>query len=111
MPALGQDYLRDALSQLAGWSANDQGIRRTFEIDDSQHADLTERAKIYADALRLRPDIRRIDGRTQVRICDPGDGLTAQEVTLAARIEDAYRTVTANPVGFPYPAHERADSR
>lgn len=96
MPALGQDFLRDALSRLTGWSCDNREIRRTFEIDESQHADLTERAKVVADALRLRAEIRRVDGRTQVRICDLGNGLTAREVTLAARIEDAYRTVTEN---------------
>jgi hypothetical protein len=94
MPALGQDFLRDALSRLTGWSGNGQEIRRTFEIDESQHADLTERAKVFADALSLRADIRRVGGCTQVRIYDPGNGLTAREVALAARIEDAYRRVT-----------------
>jgi pterin-4a-carbinolamine dehydratase len=96
MPALGQDFLRDALSRLTGWSTDTREIRRTFEIDECQHADLTERAKVVADALCLRAEIRRVDGRTQVRICDPGNGLTAREVALAARIEDAYRTVTRN---------------
>jgi pterin-4a-carbinolamine dehydratase len=96
MPALGQDFLRDALSRLTGWSGDCTEIRRTFKIDESQHADLTERAKVVADALSLRADIRRVDNCTQVRICDPGNGLTAREVALAARIEDAYRTVTGN---------------
>ncbi|MGH3656634.1 MAG: 4a-hydroxytetrahydrobiopterin dehydratase [Micromonosporaceae bacterium] len=94
MAAFGQDFLNDALEQLAGWSGDHHEIRRTLDIDDSQHADLTERAKVCADALHLRADIRRVDGRTHVRICDNDGGLTAREVALAARIEDAYRTVT-----------------
>ena len=94
MVAFDQDFLDDALSQLSGWSGDRHEIRRTFAITDSQHADLTERAKVYADALRLRPEIRRVNGVTQVRICDPDGALTAREVALAARIEDAYQTVT-----------------
>ncbi|MQA27630.1 MAG: pterin dehydratase [Micromonosporaceae bacterium] len=94
MAALGQDFLHDALSQLDGWSNDRHEICRTFDIDESQHADLTERAKVFADAFRLRPDIRRVNGLTQVRIAQHAEGLTATEVALAARIEDAYRVVT-----------------
>lgn len=90
MAALGQDFLHDALSQLTGWSSDGHEIRRTLEIDESEHADLTERVKVYSDALHLRPDVRRADGRTHIRI---RGALTTAEVTLAARIEDAYRSV------------------
>jgi hypothetical protein len=50
---------------------------------------------VVADALQLRPEIRRLNGHTQIRVggTDAG-GLTAGAVTLAARIEDAYRTIT-----------------
>ena len=99
MAALSQDFLQDALSQLSGWSTDNQEIRRTFDINDSQHADLTERAKVVADALRVRPDIRRVGGRTQIRIAQHAEGLTASEVALAARIEDAYRAVTRTSLG------------
>jgi pterin-4a-carbinolamine dehydratase len=48
-----------------------------------------------ADALQLQPEIRRTDGQTRIRLTSPDDaGLTAGEVTMAARIEDAYRTIT-----------------
>jgi len=56
---------------------------------------LTERVKIVADALQLRPSIRRLDGYTQIRVGTPSGALTAGEVTLAARIEDVYRAVTS----------------
>ena len=94
MGALGRDLLHDALSQLGGWSGDTHELRRTLEITESEHAALTEWAKIFSDALRLRPDIRRVDGRTHVRICDPDNGLTAREIALAARIEDAYQMLT-----------------
>jgi pterin-4a-carbinolamine dehydratase len=89
------DYLVDALTLLAGWSRSDQEITRTLALDENQHAALTERIKVAADALQLQPEIRRADGETRIRLSTPdGAGLTAGEVTMAARIEDAYLTIT-----------------
>jgi 4a-hydroxytetrahydrobiopterin dehydratase len=94
MLPLGRDDLRDALSQLKDWIADTCEIRRTMLLDESEHAALTERIKVVSDALQLRPDVRRLDGYTQVRLRTPNGGaLTAGEVRLAARIEDVYRGV------------------
>ena len=94
-----QDYLSDALACLVGWTREGRELRRTLPLDDSQHAALTERIKVAADALQLRPVIRRADGHTQIRLGSGEEAptLTAGEVTLAARIEDAYRTILGNP--------------
>ena len=90
-----QDYLSDAFALLAGWTRDEREIRRTLRLDDVQHAALTERVKVVADALQLRPEIRRLNGHTQIRLGTPDStALTPGEVTLAARIEDAYRTIT-----------------
>ena len=90
-----RDYLSDALALLAGWTRDGREIRRTLRLDDSQHAALAERIKVVADALQLRPDVRRQDGQTQIRIGSPDESsLTPGEVAFAARIEDAYRTIT-----------------
>lgn len=92
------DYLTDALTLLAGWTRSDRDITRTLSLDESQHAALTERIKVAADALQLQPEIRRAGGETWIRLSAPdGVGLTAGEVTMAARIEDAYRTITGRP--------------
>ncbi len=89
------DYLSDALTLLSGWTRDGVQITRVLPIDDSQHAALTERIKVAADTLRLRPDVRRLNGYTQICLgARDGTGITDGEVTLAARIEDAYRTVT-----------------
>lgn len=89
------DYLDDALTLLDGWQRGEQALTRTLPIDDAQHAALTERIKVAADALQIRPRISRQNGATEIRLDAPdGGSLTASEVTLAARIEDAYRTVT-----------------
>jgi pterin-4a-carbinolamine dehydratase len=89
------DYLADALSLLDGWTRDGREFRRTLRLDDSQHAAITERIKVVADALQLRPQGRRLDGSTQIRLCTPDDGaLSDGEVTLAARIEAMYRMLT-----------------
>jgi hypothetical protein len=92
----GVDYLSDALALLRGWSREGREIKRVLRLDDAQHAALTERVKVVADALQLSPNIRRLDGCTQIRVGTPGGDLTAGEVTLAARIEDVYRSVTGD---------------
>jgi pterin-4a-carbinolamine dehydratase len=88
------DYLSDALAVLGGWTQDGVQLRRVLVCDDSQHAALTERIKVAADTLRIRPNIQRLEGHTQICL-DASDGttITDGEVTLAARIEDAYRTV------------------
>jgi 4a-hydroxytetrahydrobiopterin dehydratase len=93
----GGDYLSDALALLDGWSRDDRELTRTLPLDDTQHAALTERIKVAADALQLQPEIRRLNGETRIRLSTPeGTGLTAGEVTMAARIENAYRTITGH---------------
>jgi 4a-hydroxytetrahydrobiopterin dehydratase len=88
------DYLSDALAVLGGWTQDGVQLKRVLACDDSQHAALTERIKVAADTLRLRPSIRRLDGHTQILLgASDGEAITDGEVTLAARIEDAYRTV------------------
>jgi pterin-4a-carbinolamine dehydratase len=92
----GANYLNDALALLAGWSREGCELKRTLRLDDSQHAALTERVKVVADALQVRPNIRRLDGYTQIRVSTPSGTLTPSEVTFAARIEDVYRAITAD---------------
>src|SRR3954466_11521409 len=88
------DYLSDALALPGGWARDGVQLRRVLVCDDSEHAPLTERIKVAADTLRLRPSIRRLDGHTQICLGSrDGDAITDGEVTLAARIEDFYRTV------------------
>ena len=89
------DYLSDALGLLSGWTRDGVQIKRILPIDDSQHAALTERIKVAADTLRIRPAIRRTDGHTQICLGAESDEITHGQVTLAARIEDAYRTVVS----------------
>jgi 4a-hydroxytetrahydrobiopterin dehydratase len=88
-----RDYLSDALTLLQGWTRDGGELRRTLRLDDAQHVALAERVKVAADALQLRPDIRRLNGHTQIKLCTPDPTLSAGEIALAARIEDFYRTI------------------
>jgi 4a-hydroxytetrahydrobiopterin dehydratase len=94
----GSDYLSDALALLSGWTRDGVQLRRDLACDDSQHAALTERIKVAADTLSIRPRIRRVDGHTEICLGErDGEAITDGEVTLAARIEDFYRTVLEHP--------------
>lgn len=90
---LGREDLRDALGQLKGWVRNPRELYRSLRLDESEHAALTERVKVVADALQLHPEIRRLDGHTQITLHAAGGAVTADEVRLAARIEDIYQSV------------------
>ncbi len=88
------DYLPDVLSLLHGWVRDGREFRRTLSLDESQHAALAERIKVVADALHLRPEVRRMDGFPMIRLYTPvGTGLSHGEIALAARIEELYRAV------------------
>jgi 4a-hydroxytetrahydrobiopterin dehydratase len=94
----GNDYLSDALALLSGWTRDGVQLKRELACDDSQHAALTERIKVAADTLHIRPSIRRLDGHTQILLGErDAEAITDGEVTLAARIEDFYRTVVGIP--------------
>jgi 4a-hydroxytetrahydrobiopterin dehydratase len=98
MSTLNDEILRDALAQLDGWHGDTHGIKRFLEISEAQHAELTERIKVVADAMRLRPELHRADGRTLIALSPAeGDQLTMAQVAMAARIEAAYRAVTGVP--------------
>jgi hypothetical protein len=89
------DYLTDALALLKGWTRDGIVLRRVLRLDDSQHAALTERIQVAADALEERPQVRRLDGHTQIVLTGEVNGpLAPNTVSLAARIEDAYRHIT-----------------
>jgi 4a-hydroxytetrahydrobiopterin dehydratase len=91
---LGREDLRDVLAQLKGWVRDARELRRTLRLDESEHAALTERIKVVSDALQLHPNIRRHNGQTQITLqAAEGGTVTADEVRLAARIEDIYQSV------------------
>ncbi|GAA2515031.1 pterin dehydratase [Pilimelia columellifera] len=98
------DYLSEALALLSGWRSDGPLLRRDLTLSDSEHAALTERIQVAADALQVRPQVRRTAGQTVIKLDarhDDGRGptpsLTPNAVAFAARIEHAYRAVLDNP--------------
>jgi 4a-hydroxytetrahydrobiopterin dehydratase len=110
MSTLNDEIVHNVLAQLDGWQGDVHGIHRTLDISDAEHAELTERIKVVADAMRLRPALRRDGGLTTIHL-DPANGerVSPAEVTLAARIESAYRSVSGHgPSTPPRPARAMA---
>lgn len=94
MSTLNDEIVREALAQLDEWQGDRRGIHRSLEITDSEHAELTERIKVVADAMRLRPDLHRAGDHTEIDLGPvDGDMLSTAQIALAARIEAAYRSI------------------
>jgi 4a-hydroxytetrahydrobiopterin dehydratase len=102
MSTLNDEIVHNVLAQLDGWRGDAQGIHRDLDISDAEHAELTERIKVVADAMRLRPTLRREDNVTTIDLTpSTADRIGPAEVTLAARIESAYRSITGHTPATP----------
>ena len=103
MSTLNDEIVHNVLAQLDGWRGDAHGIHRVLDLSDAEHAELTERIKVVADAMRLRPSLRREDGITTIDLTpSTADRIGPAEVTLAARIETAYRSISGHtPVPAP----------
>lgn len=102
MSTLNDEIVHNVLAQLDGWRGDAHGIHRVLDVSDAEHAELTERIKVVADAMRLRPALRREDGLTTICLSpSTGDRIGPAEVTLAARIESAYRSVSGHTPTAP----------
>ncbi|GAB3219444.1 hypothetical protein GCM10027447_02350 [Glycomyces halotolerans] len=87
--------LLDALRELNGWVADDDRLTRTLPLDESQHAELAEQIKIFADTLGVHPDVSRADEATQIVLTRDG-GFSLTDVTFAGRVESAYITIAGH---------------
>ncbi|QSB04629.1 hypothetical protein [Natronoglycomyces albus] len=106
----GDKVLDDALQQLRGWVNDDTRLCRELPIDESQHAALKERIKIVSDTLGVRPDVTRQSGVTLIELSRP-DGVNANDVTFAGRVEDAYRVIAGDAFGDHEASLPRQGSR
>ncbi|THV43113.1 pterin dehydratase [Glycomyces buryatensis] len=89
------NVLLDALSELNGWVADDGRLRRTLPLDESQHAELAEQIKIFADTLNVRPDVSRSEQATLIVLTRDG-GFGLPDVTFAGRVESAYISIAGD---------------
>lgn len=86
------NVLLDALRELNSWVADDGRLSRSLPLDDSQHAELAEQIKIFADTLGVRPDVSRTEEATLIVLAREG-GFSLTDVTFAGRVETAYITI------------------
>lgn len=85
---LSPAVVRDALSRLSGWSGGPEGIECTLRLSPGEYGDFTERLKVCSDALGHRPVLRRAGDTVEVWLrTDAEGGVTASDITLAARID------------------------
>ena len=91
------NVLLDALRELNGWEADDGRFARTLPLDESQHAELAEQIKIFADTLNVHPDVTRSDHATLIVLTRHG-GVSLTDVTFAGRVESAYLALAGEPV-------------
>ena len=89
------NVLLDALRELNGWEADDGRLARTLPLDESQHAELAEQIKIFADTLNVHPDVTRSDHATLIVLSRDG-GVSLTDVTFAGRVESAYITIAGD---------------
>ena len=76
MSTLNDEIVHNVLAQLDGWQGDVHGIHRTLDITDAEHAELTERIKVVADAMHLRPTLGRADGHTTIHLTPTTGTLT-----------------------------------
>ncbi|MQM26919.1 pterin dehydratase [Glycomyces albidus] len=90
------NVLLDALRELNGWVADDGRLSRSLPLDDSQHAELAEQIKIFADTLGVHADVRRIGDATLIVLAREEGGFSLTDVTFAGRVETAYITIAGD---------------
>lgn len=86
------NVLLDALSELNGWNSDDGRLSRRLPLDASQHAELAEQIKIFADTLDVHPDVTRSEDATEIVLSRNG-GFSLTDVTFAGRVESAYLAI------------------
>ncbi|WP_157930835.1 pterin dehydratase [Glycomyces xiaoerkulensis] len=101
------NVLLDALRELNGWVADDGRLTRTLPLDESQHAELAEQIKIFADTLDVHPDVSRSEEATLIVLAREG-GFSLTDVTFAGRVESAYLSIAGDRAEREDPALSRS---
>lgn len=101
----------DLLTCLNGWTRDLAGIGRSVRLSDAQYAELRERVKVCADAMRLRLALVRDGEYVRLTVSCHPEGLTASEVALAARIDDIARSITGETTPATPPPAKTRDRR
>lgn len=87
---LGAAKIREALSELPGWSLDHAALIKTFKFGGFAEAlSFMTRVGFEAEALNHHPDWTNVYNRVSIRLNthDAGDKVTAKDIELAQRIQ------------------------
>ncbi|MFI5337114.1 MAG: 4a-hydroxytetrahydrobiopterin dehydratase [Opitutales bacterium] len=90
IPPLSDQEIDEALHALPGWSRDGHSLAKTFQFHTFREAmSFMVRVAFEAEALDHHPDWINVYNRVVVRLNthDAGGKITAQDVTLARRIQ------------------------
>jgi len=89
MAGTDEDALARALHDLPGWHRHGNSISKTYQFDDFASAALfVGRVADATAAAGRQPDVTIRGGRVTLELVPPaGGGLTADDLTVAARIQ------------------------
>ncbi|MDH3585438.1 MAG: 4a-hydroxytetrahydrobiopterin dehydratase [Phycisphaerae bacterium] len=90
MPTLSAEQIQSALSDLPGWSVQDEKLHREFQFKDFSEAfGFMARAALAAESMNHHPDWSNVWNRVVVDLVthDAG-GITENDVNLARRFSD-----------------------
>ncbi len=92
----------DALTNLPDWSGTPERLTRTADLSDTEHAEVTGRIAVTADAMDHHPHVERADGQTRFALTTHSEGgVTNKDIALAAEIDTVIRQTKGEP---PLPA-------
>lgn len=88
---LSESDIQDALSELEGWSHEDDRLKKTFEFSDFRAAiSFIVRLAFYAEEMNHHPELENVYNTVHIALAthDAGGKVTAMDVELARKIED-----------------------
>lgn len=88
---LTPDQINQALTDLDGWTFEDDQLKKTFELTDFRAAvSFIVRMAFYAEAMNHHPDVHNVYNTIDIALTthDAGGKVTEKDVRLARAIED-----------------------
>lgn len=88
---LSDAAIDDALSDLEGWSHEDDKLQKTFEFSDFRAAiSFIVRLSFYAEEMNHHPELENVYNTVSVALTthDAGGKVTEMDVELASKIEE-----------------------
>ena len=88
---LSDKEIQSAVSELRGWTYDDDALKRTFEFSDFRAAiSFIVRMAFYAEEMNHHPDLQNVYNAVTIALSthDAGDKVTEMDVELARKIDE-----------------------